>query len=265
VYEDKVSEWSRGEYSGGVIRMRGGLEGDFAPVLAEETVHAFNEETLNFDNTSSTWLDEGIAGYTQAMVRKKLSGESKTRTLFGEERSYSERRDGSLYKITKPSKGDKQKLWQYYQDNMSFMKHWNPQKSENRDFGYAYSELIIRNYVSQNNSIRKLYNQLNPQKIKNNEEKWRKYSEILDLKPCNYSSRKKFDSCLERINKYDYPVYYASKLPGKNTTQIKIEEVKIPETKPLASQGLSRSLEVTGDSLINKIRNILQNIAERYL
>jgi hypothetical protein len=114
-YNSEVSSWSQGEYSSGIVRMREDVGEVFPAVLAEETVHAFNDEALAFDRTSSSWLDEGIAGYTQSTVRKKLLGERKTREIFGNTTSYRENRGGSLFEIDKHSQGNPDTLWQYYE------------------------------------------------------------------------------------------------------------------------------------------------------
>ena len=229
-YESQAAEWSEGEYSSGVIRVRKDSK-NIPAVLAEETVHAFNNRALNFDKTSSSYIDEGIAGYTQAMVRKKMHGSSRVREVFGSDKSYREKRQDGTYRITKPSNGDKEKLWEYYQQNMSFMEFWSPKSQKNREFGYAYSELIIRNYVSNNNSIREFYSMLEDREIENKDEKWSYYSEYLDMRPCDYSSRERFDECLDSINSYDYPVYYAEELPERGSEMIKVQELEVPENR----------------------------------
>ena len=230
-YEDSVVGWSAGEYVGGSFRMRKNLEDDFLPVLAHETVHGLNERELKWDDSSSTWLDEGTAKYIESMVNLHLKGKERTRNLFGEDTTYTEKRNGTRYKITAPSSGDPQMLWSYYQEDRDFMKEWNPHNfPDERSFGYAYSELIIRNYVvNQNRSLRELYQKINPQReVTSNQEKWDLVSKHLDLTPCKYDSRGRFDRCLERINQHDYQIYRAENI-SKSENRITVTPLEIKE------------------------------------
>jgi hypothetical protein len=245
-YEREGSEWSGGEYTSGLIRIRQNPDENQVAVLAEETVHAFNDNALSFDKTSSSWLDEGIAGYTQSMVRMKLVGEGREREVFGKDVSYTEERGGDIYRVTKPSKGEKEALWKYYQEDRKFMESWSPE-SGRRDFGYAYSELIVRNWVSRKNSVREIYSQIGDRKLESNEEKWSYYSGFMDLTPCEFESRERFENCLERINDYDYPVLAAQNLPEKKGDDVMVEELEVPEqdryrNQELFSQGLVSSI-----------------------
>lgn len=230
-YNDSVVGWSSGEYVAGSFRMRNNLEDNFLPVLAHETVHGLNERELNWDSTSSTWFDEGTAKYVESMMNLHLKGREKTRKLFGENTTYTENRDGQRYRVTAPSAGDPDRLWKYYQDNGDFMKDWNPRNfPDERAFGYAYSELIIRNYVArENGSLRELYNRINPQKtVESNEEKWLLLSEELDLTPCKYESRKRFNQCLEDVNQHDYEIYRAENVTP-STQQINLTPIEVRE------------------------------------
>ncbi|MFB6147981.1 MAG: hypothetical protein ABEJ66_03785, partial [Candidatus Nanohaloarchaea archaeon] len=129
------------------------------------------------------------------------------------------------------SQGDREVLWNYYQEGRDFMKTWSAMESrpEIRSFGYAYSELIIRNYVARmNGSLRELYSHLSLNyKISDPQQKWRFYSQYLDMTPCKYESRDRFRECLETINEYDYPVYSAQ--PTRDSKPLNITELEIPE------------------------------------
>ena len=257
-YDDQVSEWSGGEYTSGIIRIRQNPEENQAAVLAEETVHSFNDAAFSFDETSSSWLDEGIAGYTQAMVRKKMLGKDKTREVFGKDTSYRETREEGIYQVTKPSKGDKEELWEYYQEDREFMKSWSPEDSSRRDFGYAYSELIVRNWVSQNNSVREIYENIGDQELNSNDEKWGYYSEILDLTPCKFESRERFENCLERINSYDYPVLAAEEIPERDQVTIRVRELEVPEKERYRNRELLE--KGAASSAFEQIRGLVENL-----
>lgn len=229
-YNRTVNRWSAGEYVGGVIRIREGLGEDFKPVLAHEVVHGLNDRELNWDSTSSSYFDEGTGKYVEFMVKKKLG--HRTANLFGEPVTYTERKGSTLYQYTIPSKGDREDLWNYYQNDQEFMKTWNANMESVRGFGYAYSELVIRNYIArQNGSLRQLYRDLEVRnEIKDPEVKWSIYSDHMDMTPCKYDSRSRFEACLETINEYDYPVYSAR--PNRSKTSLAIERLEVPKREP---------------------------------
>lgn len=224
-YNETINRWSAGQYTNASLVLRDNLEDEFLPILAHETVHAFNDQRLNWDSESS-WFDEGTARYIEYLTKKTLKGDSRTRSLFWDEKTYIEYEDGDRYRYTLPSKGNKEHLWRYYQDDRKFMKYWSPDDGE-RDFGYAYSELIIRNYIRKNNSLKELYDKIEL-KLMSDEEKWSQLSQEIDLTPCKYEDREKFENCLEEVNEYDYPVYEARNL-SKAGYNIEVRKLDIPE------------------------------------
>ena len=273
-YEDSVVSWSSGEYVGGSFRMRKNLGDKFLPVLAHETVHGLNERELKWDQTSSTWFDEGSAKYVESMVNLKIKGLGRTSNLFGEDVEYRTTINGSQYKVTLPSKGQREELWSYYQGDRQFMKNWNPiDYSENRDFGYAYSELIIKNFVSrQNGSLRELYDKINSSvKVESNERKWDIYSEHLDLKPCKYDERERFRRCLDQINSHRYTVYRAD--PVHNDENFSPDPLKLPNrTGKSASiaENLTGKTEIELENLERPINHTdlfsgIQNVLDKLM
>jgi len=270
-YEESVVGWSAGEYVAGSFRMRDDLEDQFLPVLAHETVHGLNERELKWDQTTSTWLDEGTSRYVESMVNMHLKGKDRTRKLFGEETTYTETRNGTRYRITAPSSGDPDRLWSYYQGEDDFMKKWNPHDfPEERSFGYAYSELIIRNHVArEDGSLRELYRKLNPSgKVDSNQEKWDLMSQYLDLTPCKYESREKFDECLKQINEYDYEVYRAENIT-KDSNAIKLTPLEV-EKKPnkkyeniLRGGNINNSIKHNYSSI--RYQKVLENLSNTIL
>ena len=227
-YDTENFEWSAGAYRASTVRVKNSDE--MRPVLSHETVHSLNNPLLNWDRTSSAWFDEGVARHAESLMRKQLyrTGQSDRRpaNLFGEEISYTDFDKGLDYTVS--SKGDREQLWRYYQQNKSFMKDWAPRKG-NRDFGYAYSELIIKNYLYRGGNLNQLYSQIDQSEtIESNEEKWRIYSRHMDLTPCKTSSRQAFNQCLDNINEYDFDVKRASP-SGDTRSTIDIREVELPE------------------------------------
>lgn len=234
-YNRTVNDWSQGEYVNGRIRVRQGLEEDFVPVLAHEVVHGLNDRELTWDRTRSTYFDEGVAAHVENLLRRARQGESGVRPvgeLFGDARRYDpDKGDSGFLRI--PPRGEADRLWQYYQNNLSFMKGWSAQDSRNRKFGYAYSELIIKKYVADGGELKELYGNLNPgRKIRDPSAKWDFLSGRIDMKPCDYDTRKRFDQCLERIRNYNYSFSNATQSP--RNTSLTVEQVKLtdpPETE----------------------------------
>ena len=137
------------------------------------------------------------------------------------------------------------------------MKSWSPE-SRNRDFGYAYSELIIRNWISQNNSVREIYGEIGGDKLNSNREKWDYYSEFLDLTPCKFESRERFENCLERINSYDYPVLAAEEIPERNQVAIRVQELEVAENERYRNRKLFE--KGAASSALDLLRELAENL-----
>ncbi|MFO7794409.1 MAG: hypothetical protein R6V35_05555 [Candidatus Nanohaloarchaea archaeon] len=223
-------EWSAGEYTQGRIYLR--PSDDAFSVLTHETVHGLNDRLFSWDRTSSSWMDEGIAKHAEDLARISKEGRERNSNLFGGSVKY--REDSYIY--TLPSRGDRDELWSYYENDEDWMKDWAPRKG-NRSFGYAYSELVVKNYVKNNNSIQDIYSQAEQEnRVEDNKEKWSIYSEFIDMRPCDYDSRSRFDECLDEINNQRYRVLLAQ--PSESRTEVAYREAEIPErelNKPLNS------------------------------
>lgn len=241
-YDNELNEWSAGKFSGSVVFIRGGLEEEFTPVLAHEAVHAINDHWLGWHETDSVWFDEGTAQYVEGQVRREKLGGRRVPEVFGDEKSFTEQREDGRYEVTVPPRGDKEQLWAYYQDDMDFMKSWNKDHPE-RSFGYAYSELIVKKYVSDGNRLSELYQEISEFNFETDQEKWDVMSDKIDLEPCNYESRSEFNNCLERVNSYDYPIYSA--VPTERAeTEIEVGDQEILEQP---SENESTLNESTGE------------------
>ena len=235
-YNSSINSWSAGEYVSGSMHVRDSLGEDFLPVLAHEVVHGLNDRKLKWDSTRTSYIDEGVAEHVESLVRKKKG--LRNSNLFGEKLSYKERVNGTLYRFERESKGNKEALWNYYQEDEEFMKDWNAFDSseENRGFGYAYSELIIKNYLVNNNqSLRDVYRRIDvDEEIEDNEKKWSIYTDYFDMTPCKFESRERFDTCLEKVNEYKYPVY--SGVPQRDDSVLQVKEVEVPDRTDLKGQ-----------------------------
>lgn len=258
IFNETVSPWSAGEYVSGSAKMREGIEDDFLPVLAHETVHALNDRKLKWDQTRSSYFEEGTSRYVEFLVRKKLYGEGRIKTpsreVFGESVRFDPDPDDNYYS-TIPPKGSADRLWNYYREDKEYMKVWTPFEASKvtRPFGYAYSELIIRNHVArEGGSVRELYSNLSvDREISDPQKKWDVFSEYIDLTPCKFESRDRFNRCLEEINDYNYTVYSAE--PGiSSNNQLNIQSLEVPDReKPKRNETEEISLKPMPDNNIS--------------
>jgi hypothetical protein len=229
-YNRTVNDWSQGEYVNGRIRIRQGLEEDFVPVLAHEVVHGLNDRELTWDRTRSTYFDEGVASHIENLLRRATQGESGVRPvgeLFGDPRQYDpDTEDRSFLRI--PPRGEADRLWRYYQDNLSFMEVWSAQDSRNRRFGYAYSELIVKKHMADGRNLGELYSKLGPEReITNPSAKWELFSKHVDMTPCKFDSREKFEACLDGVRGHEYR--FSRAIPKPDDGGLKVERVQLPD------------------------------------
>lgn len=234
VYNRTRPSWSAGEYMAGNIALRDNLGEDYLPTLAHETVHGLNDRFLKWDQTRSSYIEEGVSEHVEYLMQKKLYRNERvktgTRQVFGESEEYRVHEEDGVYRYTKRSSGDPERLWNYYQQDLEVMKDWNPSRyPDYRDFGYAYSELLIKNHlVNTDETVRDLYADISPDRaIDSPEEKWNYLSQFMEMKPCNYDSRERFDKCLEEINEDDYTIYDASSIQ-RGSSSLEFDEIQVP-------------------------------------
>ncbi|MCX2819035.1 hypothetical protein EGH25_06680 [Haladaptatus sp. F3-133] len=151
-YDDVAEGWSDAQHrTGGVTLLRGSAPDHTSSVL-HETAHAYNAEALAWTDATVGWFEEGTARYVEFLADRRR-GETR-RALFAGDRI----RNGS--RVAPVSSVDA--LLDYYEDG-GFMRVWNPvHDSENRRFGYGFSELVVRSYVEENGAtaLRRTYDHL---------------------------------------------------------------------------------------------------------
>ncbi|MFB6242148.1 MAG: hypothetical protein ABEJ36_05115 [Candidatus Nanosalina sp.] len=239
-FERSVAEWSAGEYVGGSIKIRSNLSKKrYLSVLAHETVHGLNDRVLNWDRTQSTYIEEGTGKFVEFLLRKKLKDNGRVRELFGDPVSYRVVRNGTPYRITLPPSGSREKLWNYYQRDREFMKRWNPMDyPEVREFGYAYSELIVRHFIVNGGDMSEIYRRIDPgRKISSAEKKWEIYGKLMDMTPCKYPEREEFRNCIEKINSYNYTLLRANNIQ-RGRESIDLERINLTEKKEEDREGI---------------------------
>jgi len=226
-YLEDYRDWSAGTFNGLILVKENDDPNEITATIIHETVHGFNQFALGWDMTNVTWFDEGTASYVTSIAYRML-GEQQPE-LFGEKTVWREK--NLIY--TLPPKKTPEDLYNYYQAGRKFMYYWYPQSNYDRDFGYAYSELFIRQYVMNHGSeLQEVYGKLLivNQTVYDKDEANRIILEALgtDFKPCYYGDLSDIDSCTKKLNDMGFKV---PDTEGKELGQF-IEEPDIPKTEP---------------------------------
>jgi hypothetical protein len=78
------------------------------------------------------------------------------------------------------------------------------------------------------------------------------------MRPCDYSSREKFNSCLDDINEYDYSVYSAK--PSRNSTNLTVRKLEIPENRFKQDSRPVGNLKHRLSGFVNYLERIVRNL-----
>lgn len=201
-YEKRLNKWSSGQYrSGGLIFVKKSVmeSNKNVSIVIHEATHGFNQQVLRWDRTSSRWFDEGVAKYMEYLVNRKFG--LPQAEIFGERVYFSE--DGEEYYL-EPRKNPED-LLNYYKEGKDYMYEWSRQESV-REFGYAFSELFIRNYLRKNGygALHDVYRSLKAinRKVSDLEEKRDVILDAMDtdLKPCYSKELDEIKSCLKEVH-----------------------------------------------------------------
>lgn len=193
-YTEEYDDWSVGKLDGGIIYLKNG-DADLRSTLVHETVHAINKDQLDWKRFESHIIDEGLATYIEGVYRDERaeSGDNIqiSSGLFGDNRKFY----GSNETYEVGSRGEIEQLVEVVESKDDFYKDWKTSQRENREFGYAYSELIIKNHQeTPSKDIKDFYN-VKENKTLSQDEKWQKVNNITELHPC--SRKDDVHSCLE--------------------------------------------------------------------
>jgi hypothetical protein len=223
-FERSVQPWgSASHMRGGLILIKNSVaNGPYnASTILHETTHGINAKVLKWNQVEATWFEEGTASFIEHLANQKLG--LKQGELFGENKII---KQGSE-KIVIKSRGNKETLWNYYKQGKDFMYYWNPSDDAVRDFGYAFSELVIRYSVQKNgiDKIREAYRKLSQvsEPVKDPVKSTNIILSALDTNfmPCYSIDRGKFDQCLKEINEQqlDVPMNVASTVAQRITNE----------------------------------------------
>ncbi len=215
-YNKETLSFSQGVYLNGLIFLREStFNEELQPnqintTLLHEATHGFNEQVLKWsDENSLLWFNEGVARYLELVV--DVNKERIYPNLFGEDKSFTEGNQITTFK----SGASEEELWNYYKNNEKFMETWNYNEDKNLSFGYAFSELVIRNYVKKHgfDSLQEIFYKLSMQKekIESVKDSTQLVLNLMqtDLRPCYNSNKELFSHCLKEAN-YLHPLIPSS-------------------------------------------------------
>ncbi|MCJ7429009.1 MAG: hypothetical protein MUP66_01315 [Candidatus Nanohaloarchaeota archaeon QJJ-5] len=208
-YNQQMDRWSAATYrQGGLIFLRNTSRSQAAQtsLLMHETMHGFNQEKLSWVQLEAGVFDEGTAQYAEYITKQKQN--ERYGELFGENvtwRGPCENDDGRQCRYwLSPRGGPPETLWNYYEQNLTFMQGWSPVDAGVRDFGYAFSELIIRNYMKDRDpdALHTVYEQMEDfDRVDEDDQYWQRLATLIgDLRPCDRESLDDVRSCTEAIN-----------------------------------------------------------------
>ncbi|MCK4428852.1 MAG: hypothetical protein KAU95_00645 [Candidatus Aenigmarchaeota archaeon] len=244
-YNLEVEEWSAGTYSEGLIYVReNSSETDRRSTILHETTHGFNSFALDWDKTDISWFDEGMACYVGSVVYRLLN---ETRPeIFGEDIKW---REGITIYTLKPQQTPED-LYNYHKSGEEWMLDWYPKKG-NREFGYAYSELFVREYLFENGSaMHKVYENLLKinKSIEDPEERNELIAKLLGKKvrPCYSETLEEVRNCASKLNHMSFSI---PEVEGKNITH----KIEIP--KPIIIEEESQI-----KSFLGMIKELFNNI-----
>ncbi len=203
-YEESINDYSEGSYlKGGLIVIKeSSFEEQAVPTIIHELTHAFNAKILAWNQSKASWLDEGLARFVEYLTKKQLG--IKTNNLFYGTKKYA---SGNYIYVLKPV-SDWKELIRYYNEGLNFMAEWSAEEAETREFGYAFSELFIREYVSKN-GLEKLHKSLQKLlEVEKNVQEGKEFTKIVldsfgtKLEPCKRESEKEMLACIKELNNF---------------------------------------------------------------
>lgn len=237
-YEEEVNPWSAGQHrTGGLIFLRESLveDGDYVSTLLHETTHTYNAFAFSWSRKNPAWFDEGTSQYVEFLVDRQR-GEVRSE-LFGEERREPATcPDGSSGCVRRlPPRGDADELWRYHRDDETRMETWTSEDHRQRGFGYAFSELAMREYVLENggDALHPVYSEIGEREERVRERQ--QASDVVletmeyDLRPCDEPTRQEFETCIDSVNSMDAVV---PGFQGGDRETVRLEEIEMPEPEP---------------------------------
>lgn len=259
-YGEDFEEWSAGIFEEGMIVVREDLgEKEKIRTAMHEAAHGFNSFVLDWDNTKIAWFDEGIATYVSSVVSRLLN--LTTPEIFGKEIKW---REGNKIYYLEPYQ-EPEDLGNYYKKEEDWMLTWNPKKysDHRREFGYAYSELFIREYLKDNpKRLHSVYKDLLEvdKKVEDEKERNKIILNILgtNFTPCYSKNLEEIENCTRELNEMSF------KIPKVNGKEINYN-VEIPELPEIREEGKFEEVSYSIESILQKIINFFDSLMKKIL
>lgn len=246
-YDEVLSPASEGEYmTGGVIFVRKSVfsDGRGTETVLHEATHAHNEKALMW-SPGVEWFNEGVAKYVEFLAAHELG--VRRAEIFGEPVRWSEectrngRRGTCTYTIQPRQTASD--LREYYSGSRSGSMHTWRVEGEHEGFGYAFSELVIRNYVLRNgaDALHPVYDELHAveEPVSGDREASLEVLSIMgtDLTPCRRDSIEGMRECLDRVNAMDAEIPGSPEFDVEQSDQVEFTEIEEP-SPPKSDGGL---------------------------
>ncbi len=251
-YDETVNPWSAGQHrTGGLILLRESVveDGDPSTTVLHETTHAYNAFAFTWSPERPEWFDEGTAQYVEFLVDRQR-GEVRSELFGGERREEALCPDGTEGCIrTIPPRGDADELWRYHQDGDSYMETWTTEHHRQRGFGYAFSELAIREYVMNEggDALHSIYREMmRESRVEDRAEASDTVLDLMnyDLGPCDHASRQAFEDCVDQVNSMDAVI---PEYQGGSRQTIEMQEIEMPEPREEQPRELHPWLQAVAD------------------
>ncbi len=255
-YEEEVEQWSAGSYeSPGLIFVKNSStqKETLTGLVLHETMHGFNQKPLNWVQVQASMFDEGVSKFVETYVNQRMG--VRQPELFGDTQTWEARCEDQPERNCRYSlrpRGTPEQLQSYYDRNKNFMERWTPADSNARSFGYAYAELLVREYLRKNGAtaLRNVYDEF---KDLETARTYRGYTQNLkkametDLKPCHPLKDEELLDCLEESREYHPDVPESVKING---TSQKIDFKPINISRREKAKKVSRGVsELGGDKI----------------
>lgn len=209
-YNEAMDEWSAATYrQAGLIfvRDRERSAAELTSLMMHETMHGFNQEKLSWVQLDAGVFDEGTAQYAEYITKREQN--QRQGELFGGNVTWrapcEDDPDQQCRYWLQPRGSEPEGLWQYYEQDLSFMQGWSPSDAGTRSFGYAFAELIIRNYMVERDpdALHSVYEAMEDQsEVSEIDAYWETLGTVLDgeLAPCKRDTVEETAECTKTIN-----------------------------------------------------------------
>ncbi|MEM4662635.1 MAG: hypothetical protein QXM75_01280 [Candidatus Diapherotrites archaeon] len=215
-YERLVNDYSKGIYIyGGLIAVKKSAldkKSNAVPVIVHELTHFLNSKVFSWNTSKAVWLDEGLAKFVEFLTAKSIG--LRTPNLFYGKQTYAEGR----YEYTIMPVSDFNELVNYYEKGLDYMAEWNASDPKTRAFGYAFSELFVRDYIRKNglSSLHLAMHKFVEERENVSDAKifTSKVLGILgaELAPCKDKNKEAMLNCVKELNEFEPKVQTAQVL-----------------------------------------------------